>query len=45
MRAADGSYTRVPILNAAGKKLKGFNYLPFNVAQIQLRVLVLPAHL
>jgi hypothetical protein len=34
VRAADGSYARVPILDAAGKKLKGFKYLPFNVAQL-----------
>jgi hypothetical protein len=34
VRAADGSYTRVPIFDAAGKKLKGFKYLAFNVAQL-----------
>jgi len=34
VRAADGSYTRVPIFDAAGKKLKGNKFLAFNVAQL-----------
>jgi hypothetical protein len=34
VRAADGGYARVPILDGAGKKLKGFKYLAFNVAQL-----------
>ena len=42
--AADGSYARVPILDAAGKKLKGFKYLVFNVAQLARHLELLRIH-
>ena len=44
VRAADGSYARVPILDAAGKKLKGFKYLVFNVAQLARHLELLRIH-
>ena len=34
VRALDGSFARVPILDDEGKKLKGFKFLAFNVAQL-----------
>ena len=31
LRSADGTFTRVPVLNADGSKLKGYKFLAFNV--------------